>query len=237
MARWRLLLTGPVHGLERWRVALERCSAAAELAVLERPLIETLPLQPPTLERRPDWLCVTSQSALPAIDAILGSLEGVRCAVVGARSAAALRAAGLSIEAGPSPNVSALLDDWLPILKAGELVLWPRGSESDAFARTLRNAGALVEAPIVYETRSVEEQGPIPAADAVFFASPSGVTTFTRYEREPSRGPSIALAIGPSTAAALRSLVGSPFESVVELASPTPEALAEAVERLRSPGA
>ncbi|MEO0653140.1 MAG: uroporphyrinogen-III synthase [Planctomycetota bacterium] len=235
MNTWRLLLTGPTKGLMRWRKALEAIPAyvTESLEIIDRPLIELRALPLGRLGPRPDWLCVTSAMALEALEGRWGALQGTRCAVVGERSADRLRDLGLDVQVGPATSAKALLESWLPQLRPGQRVLWPRGSESDQVARTLRATGAEVDDPIAYDNRATSDRHALPPAELVFFASPSAVEAYLTLERVDPPGPMTAIAIGPTTAAALEALEDSPFAGLEELDEPTPAALIDVLVRLR----
>jgi uroporphyrinogen-III synthase len=235
MGAWRLLLTGPTQGLDRWVEALGQAPryVTERLVVLRRPVLELQGRALPEPVARPQWLALTSQSALPALEQQWSRLAGVPCAVVGERCAAAVQRHGLELALAPAADVAELLRTWQPLLRPGQRVLWPRGSESDELARVLRQWSVEVDDPVVYRTRSSGDRRALPAAELVFFASPSAVQAFLGLERVDAERPPVAVAIGETTADALRHLVPHPFAGLEVLARPEPEALIETLVRLR----
>ncbi|QDU70059.1 uroporphyrinogen-III synthase [Engelhardtia mirabilis] len=219
----RLLLTGPVHGLARWRGALARLDW---LEVVERALLEVVPRTLPAIAQRLDWLCVTSANALEALASHRDELAGVPAAVVGERSAEGLAAWGIDVAVGPAASADDLLRLWSDRLEPGQRVLWPRGSVSDEFAGSLRGRGLEVDDPIAYETRERSGDGGLPSADFLFLASPSAVRAATRLDR--AGAAPLALAIGETTARALRDWMArepSAVAGIEVLAKPEPECL------------
>jgi len=225
-----LLVTGPLEGPERYVEAARSAGWGAE----PFPLLELRPLDVRLEEALggevPDWICVTSVHAV----ASLRSQEGLRdvpCAAVGPASAEALERAGLRVELVAGGGAAELVAALGPRLSRGAFVLWPRGSRSDELTRGLAgNAGhgVRVVAPVVYETTEIA-YGDCPAADAVFFASPSAVGAWVRAGF-PSAGRPDAIAIGATTAAALAE-ESERFGARGTLDEPSPEALARHLER------
>ena len=227
----RVLLTGPVNGRERWSQAL---ASAESLEVIERPVLEIVSLTLPAVGERPDWLCLTSSNALPALERCWKDLRGVPVAVVGGTSAEIARAWGLEVEVGPAASSDELLAQWRDRLEPGQRVLWPRGSVSDDLARDLRALGLIVDDPIAYDTRESRDRRALPAADFVFFASPSAVRAAAGLERVDPSAP-VAIAIGPTTARALaEDSRDDPalFAGLEVLERPEPEALVQLLAEL-----
>ncbi len=202
--RPRVLLTGPAHSIESWAEA----ARAAGWDPIVRPLVQTVPLEVdfrPLLAQPIAWLALSSTSGLLALaqdESALGRARSLRTAVVGAATAERARALGLALAWEPAPRAAELARDLLARADPGSLVLWPRGSLSDDLACMLREGGLRVLDPIVYRTEESPSTDPLPAADAVLLASPSGVRA---YAASPRLGPlpRIALALGPTTNAAL----------------------------------
>lgn len=217
----QLLLTGPVGHLEEWAEHLEGCGwqVAAEPLITIRPRRLSAPKGPF------DWVALTSSNAWAALEPHAAGLQGLRFAVVGERSASHVRAAGLEVAVGPYPSADELLEAWRPLIRLGERVLWPRGPLSDRLAKRLRAFGAQVEAPLAYENVPAADTGPLPAADAIFLASPSAVDRLLSRGFE---GRPLAIAIGATTHTAL-ARHAERFARVEELPEPRPEALREAL--------
>jgi uroporphyrinogen-III synthase len=199
-----VLLTGPVQSIESWADAARE----AGWDPIVRPLVRTLSIEvdlAPLLAEPLAWLALTSSAALRALEADGRALEharSLRTAVVGAATAERARSLGLALALEPAPRASELAREMLARAERGALVLWPRGSLSDELARLLREGGLRVLDPIVYRTEECASTKPLPEADAVLLASPSGVRA---YAASPRAGalPKTALALGPTTRAAL----------------------------------
>lgn len=214
-----VLVTGPIGRTEPWAEAVRR--SGWEAAVRE--LVAVVPGVLPAAELavRPDWVCVTSKHALPALAAHAGALAGVRAACVGEATARAAGELGLAVVLPPARDAAELARLLLERAAPGAVVLWPRGSLSDELARALAAGGLAVRAPVVYETVELPRTGPLPAADAVFLASPSGARAWLRSARG---APPLGVAIGASTAAAMRAGAGA-FSAILALPRPEPEEL------------
>ncbi len=210
----RLLLTGPVGHLEEWAEHVEGCG----WEVAPEPLITIRPRRLPALKGPFDWVALTSSNAWSALAPHAASLQGLRFAVVGERSAAQVREAGLEVAVGPYPSAEELLEAWRPLIRLGERVLWPRGPLSDRLAKRLRAFGAHVEAPLAYENVPAADTGPLPACEAIFLASPSAVDRLLTRGFE---GRPLAIAIGATTHTAL-ARHAERFARVEELPDPRP---------------
>lgn len=223
----RVLLTGPAERLEEYTQA----AAQAGWDALPHPL---LAIEPRSFERseideaRFDWICVTSSSAIPYLDALFEALPSLRAtpfAVVGERTAERIRESGLEVAIGPARDASALAEALRSHARSGARVLWPRGSRADNLARELGKAGFTVCEPLAYESRAVRSgtsEAP-PPAEAVFFASPSAVRAWHETEGVGERR--IAIAIGSTTFHALLEETEPRFFDTISLPQPTPEAL------------
>lgn len=220
-----LLLTGPIGATAPWLRAVRDAGWEA----VEWPLIEIEPLDVDLVARidgLPDWLCLTSKSALPAVEAAcraLPELRSVPAAVVGPATADAMESAGFKVALQRDEGARALAEALLAELgetRAGKRVLWPRGSLTDELAQALREGGLTVDDPVVYRTRPVPHDAPPPPADAVFLASPSAARAWPADAPHPR-----AIAIGPSTLTALEDRGPGPFQLLESLPAPTPRAL------------
>lgn len=187
---------GPLHGL---RIALTReradnVSLAAALTALgasvaQCPLIHVDLIPPDKVHLAASsygWVAATSRRALAWLDWRLGFHNPPmfeRCACVGEATADYAR---MVLQMEPTvPEVQDAEHLAKAMRKAGPLadvrVLAPRGNLArDTLPRLLDDAGAVVDAPVVYETRPDVEGGAelarmAGALDAVVFASPSSV--------------------------------------------------------------
>lgn len=140
-------------------------------------------------------------------------LAHARLAVVGAATAAALRARGLAADVVARPDTGAGL---LAALRAGGSldggrVLLPRSQLADsALPEGLRAAGAAVTAVTAYRTVAVEAplQVDLGACDAVLFTSPSTVRAFRRLYGTALPRKLLLWCRGPRTEAAARAAFG-----------------------------
>ena len=219
---WSVLVTGPVAGLERW------CEAAREVGweALAFPLLEVreVPGALDALERpAPDWIAVTSASAVPPLAEAVRrreELAAARFVAVGQATAEEMIAHGLPEPLVPIPGAQdarGLAETLASQARPGERVLWPRGDRAHDLAEHLRRADLVVDDPVVYRTTPIELAGEPPRTDAVFFASPSAVAAWNPPARafRPA-----AIAIGWSTYEALAPFEGS-FSIVLPLVTPS----------------
>lgn len=230
--KWRILVTGPLANLERFAQAAE----SAGWTPVVFPLLEVRPrlLAAEGEPKRPDWICVTSQNAVAALEAAFDRLRGVPCATVGTKSAERLRQLGFRVELEGCATAHELGEELAERLERGQSVLWPRGSVQDELAWQLRERGIEVEDPIAYETLEREDEAALPGAEAIFFASPSAVRAHARRATTDKPSPALAFAIGATTQAALAEAGGARFEYKVELSEPTPAAFAAALRLWKS---
>lgn len=172
-----LLLTGPTVDLELWAQVIVK----AEWQLEPWPLLELRSLDVDLVEHidgLPDWLVVTSSSAMPTLERAVSAMPellSVPLACVGESTAERLRALGFKTGLDPAQGARALADDLREIAKAGAHLLWPRGTLSDDLATYMREEGFRVEDPVVYETLKLVHKSQPPAASHIFFASPSAV--------------------------------------------------------------
>ena len=246
LAGRRVLVTRPRAQAEAFVVALEAAGAVA----IVMPLIS---IAPPD-DARPaeaaldrlasyDFLICTSANGARAVGERWAARNqpfpaNVRVAVVGPRTAAAARAAGLPVHAQPSEFRGAAIPAALGELR-GKRVLLPRtdigGEETPA---ALAAAGAIVDDVVFYRTLSTT---PDPEAmralragvDILTFMSPSAVQAFVTLLGDEA----ISLAthatvacIGPVTADAARA-AGLPVH--VQPSAYTSEALVDALMAAR----
>ena len=228
----RVLLTGPVRGLEHYAEA----ARSVGWEPLELPLLE-IRERPLELAARPDWICLSSSNALFALEPHRDALALVPCAVVGHATAERLVEAGFRLELEPAENASRLADALIARVAAADRgatrVLWPHGSQARELGDRLAWAGFDVDRPVVYETLARESVRELPDAEAIFFASPSAVERYLRIADETRTVPA-AIAIGETTARALRTMAAGRFASTARLETPDPAALGVCLERWRS---
>ncbi len=185
-----------------------------------------------------DWLAFTSANAVDAFLPLIATpaRRRLRCAVVGAATAAALRGFGVKPAlTATAPHARGLLADLTPRLAPGTRILIPQAADARPdLARGLRAAGARVSVVCAYRKR-------LPAAAATagrrLFATEVGWVTCTspRIARHLARlfgddwprrrGELRAISIGPVTSDELRRLG---VEPAVEAISPSDQAMVEA---------
>jgi uroporphyrinogen-III synthase len=176
-----------------------------------------------------DWIVFTSANGVAAVQEHLsGRLAGVKIAVVGPATAAAVRALGLEPAFVPANFAAAEIVDGLGDLE-GRRVLLPQADIADPWlADQIRAAGASVDAVVAYRTVEVDPSA-VEAAelesgvDAVVLASGSSARSLAALA---AKFPGVAkelqqtlvVAIGPKTAEAARE-VALPVGLVAEEAS------------------
>jgi len=235
--RPRILLTGPTGHAAEYADAARAAGWSAD----ELPLLEITPVTPMGDEAQGafDWIVVTSSNALSFLGGLIEhvpELAPTRCAVVGARSAERAEALGLHLDLPPATDAHQLAEALIAAGPAAARVLWPRGPRSRELGETLRTAGWRVEDPLAYDNTPRSPTDTLPVADAIFFASPSAVYAFTdlygtngRFE---SSSRAVAVAIGPTTFAALLGETRLDLCDTISLPEPTPEALRVSLEHL-----
>jgi len=227
----RVLVTGPVDR----RAEYVRAADSAHWTAIDFPLVDVVmknvdPRAVLSDDPTVDWICVTSSNALSFVERALATfpiLAHVTAAAVGERTTNELARIGCSIAFEPSANATELAERVLTRSTKASRVLWPHGDRSDELAHLLRSRGLTVVDPIVYETRSREDRK-IPAADVVFFASPSAVAAWHEHPGDDT-GPRLAIAIGATTLSALHAEAEARFERLMVLPAPTPEAFGDAL--------
>lgn len=227
----RVLVTGPLESLG------EYCTAARAVGweAVEMPLMRVVPHRHDVselLRQHFDWIAVTSSNALVALSELCrasSSLRQTPCAIVGSRSSARGRELGLTVML-TSADASALASELARVATPGARILWPRGHLSDELARALRRHGFHVVDPVVYSSEPLAPPDR-PAADAIFFASPSAVRAWHAHAHAlenrsfaPSEVPRVAIAIGATTFEALMSGTDMACYDTISLPEPTPEA-------------
>ena len=225
MSTRRILVTGPVGALEPW---LEAADAGGWIAVVW-PLVHVRQQPGLVVERGgelPEWIAVTSANALPALERAAAERPEIlelSFGAVGENTPQRARAIGFRPTL-VAPTEAELARALLELPERPSRVLWPRGSLAKDFGAALRAEGLTVLDPIVYATVPLHHDEAPPPADAVLFASPSGVRAWHESAR-PSALPARVIAIGPTTAAALER-AGVRRGEVHALETPTPRALA-----------
>jgi uroporphyrinogen-III synthase len=183
LAMKRVLVTGPLESMSDYCRAAEQAGWSA----IELPLLRVVPHRHDVssiVASRFDWICITSTHAVGFLSELARAADGLRatpCAVVGERSSGRAREIGFHVEL-TADSATALADEMLRRVRAGARVLWPHGHLSDDFARRLREADLAVTDPVVYSTEPIEHIA-APPAEAILFASPSGVRAWHAPER------------------------------------------------------
>ncbi len=153
-----------------------------------------------------DWLVFASPRAVRFTLELAAGLDlGAKpAACVGAATAAAARAAGCRVElVARDATARGLARELLERTGKDEVALHlaardGRSDLEDAFAE----AGARLASLAVYSTEPAANPVPVPAVDAVLFASPSAVAVAASAGGVPPQ--TRVLSIGPTTSAALR---------------------------------
>lgn len=219
-----MLLTHSEGRLE----GLSEALTAHGFAVTHHPLIQTVLLPQERVRTEAEalleaaWLLFTSRTAVRAWGALALPLGGAtpKLGAVGRRTADDLRQLGgrVALEAEPA-NAEGLLKTFLAHVSPPAKVGLPCGEQALATLKTgLSRAGFLVKEVILYHTLTC----PMTETDAdlVVLASPSAVAALPS-----SPGDAHLVALGPSTARAVRER----GLSAVESRAPTLESVVEAV--------
>jgi uroporphyrinogen-III synthase len=173
---------------------------------------------------RYDWLFLTSQNALRALEercerlgvVLANRMRGVRIAAVGPTTAEAAKGAGLSVEHVATSRYGKALVEELSQSIEGKWILLPRSDRADPeLVEELEGWGAKVKEIVAYKTAKPEGKTLLEAekmvregADAVLFFSPSAVSHFQdilgkdRFQQFSRQA--LFAAIGPVTEKALR---------------------------------
>lgn len=237
---WAVLVPRPAGRAAELASALTAAGAAPEMV----PFIETRPLPESgavrdALKNLADgeygWLIVTSAAAVDALQAAGGRIHvpaQTRVAAVGATTVDALAGAGIAVDLVPSGAGSAatLVAAW-PRGEPPTRILLPRSDRArPALPAALREWGYIVDDVVAYRTEilAVPASAARRLADgdikAVVCTSPSVVASLARV---PVAASVRLIAIGPSTAAALRE---AGLRVAATAAEPSPQALIAALQ-------
>ena len=211
----RVLLTGTKPMCEKQREVLAADGAEA----ISFSLIYTKKLSTPATEqafteiKNYSWVVLTSSNGVQFfLDELkerrmdIRSLAGLKFAVIGAGTKAALEAAGIYADFVPGRYSSRdLAAEWIPGLTAADKVLLLRAEEaSSELTETLEAAGVPYTDVALYHTardgRKAEELNRIlPEMDYITFASASAVKAFAAMAENPGDMTAKAVCIGPVT--------------------------------------
>ena len=134
-----------------------------------------------------DWIIFTSNVTVETFFSFLPNRRLPKIAVIGKKTAEGLDAKGLTAEFVPTAFVAeTFVEEFLPIVHPGLRVLIPKGNLArDYIAASLRNAGAIVDEVVIYETFMPKENRMKLASmlaekqlDILLFTSPSTVDNF-----------------------------------------------------------
>jgi uroporphyrinogen-III synthase len=240
----RVLVTRP----RRQAAALAGALAAAGLQPVCVPTVEIEPAADPALEEalghveRFDWIVVTSANAVPALAGRLdtaarrGTASRTRIAAIGPATAAALTAAGLSVDHVPDTFLGSAIVAGLGELDGRHVLLAHADAAEPDLRETLEERGARVADVVAYHTLVGPSGSRQPLADAVdrgldliTFASASAVRGLEAL-LDPTRLEQVrqtpAACIGPVTADQARA---GGFQVAVVAAEHTAAGLAHAV--------
>lgn len=134
-----------------------------------------------------DWIIFTSKVTVETLLSLIGpdKLPSLpKIAVIGKKTEEVLRAKGLEAEFFPSEFVAeTFVEEFLPYIQSGIKVCIPKGNLAREYiSDSLKNAGAIVDEAIVYETYMPQESRDLLAEmiakdqlDILMFTSPSTV--------------------------------------------------------------
>jgi uroporphyrinogen III methyltransferase/synthase len=212
-----------------WRVVVTRAESQAALFAEGLVRLGAVPILLPTIEIvRPadggaalreavgrvggfEWVVLFSANAVDAFFAELGdarALAGVKVAVIGDRTAAAVRAHGVVADLVPERFIAeGLAEAFPPPTQLGARVLIPRAATArEILPQALRDRGWLVETPTAYETihpkLTREHRAALRSGHVVTFASSSSVAGLLAFV-EADELPPVVASIGPATTATL----------------------------------
>lgn len=177
----------------------------------------------------PKWIAATSPHAVRALVPHAPALGGVRLAAVGSGTASAMHSAGLVPEIVGDAGGEALARRMLGAgLAAGDLVVHPCAEDARReLADTLGAAGAVVRSVAVY--RMVRDPVGERAAEGEFFAVVVGSPRLAERAAELFPGRPPVVAVGRTTAQALRDLGWRPAHVA---ATPSPADVAGALAQV-----
>lgn len=219
--------------------ALRSDLEARGLRVIEMPCVRTEVADRSVLARavggltERDLLVLTSRAAVAAIGAAVGPATiRAEVAVIGPATAADARAAGMRVTFVATRADSATLAAELP-LPPGRVVLARSDRAGRDLPRILRARGARVREIVAYRTVA-GPSGDVRAASAaiaagnavVVLASPSAVDGLLAALPSDRARRAAIVAIGPTTAAAVRDRIGA---DPLVAAAPAPDAIVRAV--------
>ena len=190
---------------------------------------------------RYDWIVFSSARAVEVLAGRIRPAEGTRVAAIGTSTAARLHSFGWPVDVIPRSSCAESLIEALieAGVGPGTVVLFPAGSLArQTLPAGLRDRGARVDEVITYVTEPVDrapqtllEELTKGRLDAVTFTSPACVAALADSAGQPLTqllGSAAAVAIGPTTAAALRE------KGVAAAATADPSTLASLVEAIVS---
>jgi uroporphyrinogen III methyltransferase/synthase len=212
-----------------WRVVVTRAESQAAQFAQGLVRLGAVPILLPTIEIAPpadggaalrsavgrvgefEWVILSSANAVDAFFAELPdarALAGVKVAVIGDRTAAAVRAHGVVADLVPERFIAEGLAEQFPVASRPQArVLIPRAAVArEVLPQALRDRGWLVETPTAYETihpaLTREHLVALRSGHVVTFASSSAVHGLLASVEADELPPVIA-SIGPATSATL----------------------------------
>lgn len=153
---------------------------ASGLSVHHVPLIQTRETHVPPPVERFDWLVVTSQNAVPALQNLA---RDVKVAAVGEKTKRALEAEGFTVSLMPETYTGeALFEQLRDVVSADDVVLFARGNLANTKHMTMLPH---VQDWVVYETIPVPltpaQQQQLETVKALLVLSPSAVEAITPH--------------------------------------------------------
>lgn len=209
----RIALTRSAQGNEEWNAALHEAGALpVDWPCLDFRVIEDSKAALERIVSSANWLALSSARGARSLAELLGEegleeLRGskMRFACVGDATASALEEFGLGCDLvapqGTAKSLGEVLVDQSDS-KDSFAVLGALDGRRD-LAEALEQASRFFVELALYETmpKAVHAGEALPELDAVFFASPSAVRSFTEHWELPRSVP--AISIGPSTSEAM----------------------------------
>lgn len=167
-------------GLKRLTASQRALLEASGLSVHHVPLIETILSGDPMPINQFDWLVVTSQNAVPALQNVS---RDVRVAAVGEKTKQALEVAGFTVSVMPTTFTGeALYRELEDVVSHDEVVLVARGNlaNTDHMSK-LANVHDWVVYETVHLSLTKEQQDELETVKALLVLSPSAVKVLTPY--------------------------------------------------------